>query len=157
MDDLPPELEDKIFVGLADDKVSIAQLQRVNKRFAANPCLWRMLLMRSCPGYIPPVECDLATMKAFVLHKRIPRTKVLDDFLLYSRHASFAWSSRFIMQFLIAVGTIFMLLAGKDACILCVRTWHVQAIVQPSDPGTRTHGSQGDLDAAVEVVVAQRL
>ncbi len=73
MDGLPREIEEEIFKRLADDCTSIAQLQRVNKKFASDEFLWRLLLAESCSGYKAPSDCSLEALKGFVRY--IPTTK----------------------------------------------------------------------------------
>lgn len=73
MDGLPREIEEEIFKGLADDSTSIAQLQRVNKNFASDQFLWRLLLAKSCSGYKAPSDCSLEALKSFVRY--LPREK----------------------------------------------------------------------------------
>jgi hypothetical protein len=73
MDGLPREIEEEIFKCLADDSTSIAQLQRVNKKFASDQFLWRLLLAKSCSGYKAPSDCSLEAIKGFVRY--LPRKK----------------------------------------------------------------------------------
>ena len=73
MDDLPPEIDEEIFKCLADDSTSIAQLQRVNRKFASDQFLWRLLLAKSCSGYKAPSDCSLEALKSFVRY--VPRER----------------------------------------------------------------------------------